>query len=148
MSFAQFVQDVITTFSQDYGVSSFFSSPQAAAEWVETNVIEPNPNLTYEEKGILRFWSLESLEFAIQEVGTKASISSTDGAYIYWDLMRDYITYHCQYEPACADLYNLFNIAADSAQDVSTPTEQIKVSVKLPWWIIALPFAFLFFKRR
>ena len=78
MSFAQFVQDVVTTFSQDFGVSSFFSSPNEAANWVEEHVILPNPRLTEQEKGILLFWSEESLNFAEKIEGhefTKAVIS-------------------------------------------------------------------------
>lgn len=143
MSFSQFVQNVITTFSQDYGVSDFFSSPNAAAEWVEEYVIEPNPRLTNEEKGILRFWSEESLDYANNEVAT-TPISSRDGAFIYWDLMRDYVNYHTYDER----LYNLFDIAAESSYEVSNPEENIKVDFKIPWWLIAIPFAFLFFKRR
>ena len=143
MSFSQFVQDVITTFSQDYGVSDFFSSPNAAAQWVEEYVIEPNPRLTEQEKGILRFWSEESLDFANYEVGS-TSISNRDGAFIYWNLMRDYVNYHSYDER----LFDLFDIAAESSYEVSTPQENIKVNVKIPWWIIAIPFALLFFKRR
>ena len=142
MSFAQFVQDVVTTFSQDFGVSSFFSSPNAAANWVEEHVILPNPRLTEQEKGILLFWSEESLDFANYEVGS-TSISGRDGAYIYWNLMRDYVTYHT-YDQR---LYDLFDVAQDAAFDVSTPTTTVIAdSFKIPWWLIVLPI--LFFMRK
>ena len=70
MTWSQFVQNVVTTFSQDYGVTKFFSSPQAAFNWVESNIIGPNPRLTDYEKGILRFWSRETLDYANLQVAT------------------------------------------------------------------------------
>ena len=143
MSFSQFVQDVVTIFAQDFGVSNFFSSPGEAAQWVEDYIIEPNPRLTEQEKGILRFWSDESLDYARLEVGTDYNITRRDGAYIYWNLMRDYVTYHTYDER----LYNLFNVAQDAAYDVSNPTTTVIAdSFKIPWWVFVLPI--LFFMRK
>ena len=75
----------------------------------------------------------------------QTSISSRDGAYLYWDLMQDYVNYHTFDE----QLYNVFEVAASSAEDTANPETGVTASnLKIPWWIIAIPIALLFFRRK
>jgi len=146
MTWNQFVQNVATTFSQDFGVSSFFSSPSKAADWVQTHVIDPNPRLNPTQKGILSFWSEEAEDFANQEVGSNWDVSSRDGAYIYWSLMRDYVTYH-SYDQR---LFDLFDVGVDAAYSTTIEGQKENIiagPLKIPWWVILIPILY-FFRRK
>jgi hypothetical protein len=134
-----FIQSIVTEFSQDFGVSGFFSNPYEAHAWVQEKVIDPNPRLTDEEKTLLTLCSNGALE--------STGGNSREAALIYWEKMRNCVFDLTDDE----DLYNLFDIAVDAAES-ATVEGQIqntpKTQRKIPLWVYALPLAFLFFRRR
>ena len=127
----QFIQDLVTKFNQSYGVSSFFSSPNQAASWVQNHVIDPNPRLSSLEKEILTGNSISTRDYANQEVAT-TTLSSRDGAYLYWGMMRDYIVLNTFDQR----LYDLFDVGVDAAESTANPESVVPYSsLTIPWWV-------------
>jgi hypothetical protein len=142
--FSTWLDDLIELFNTDYGTTSFFSNPYAAQEWVDSNIILSNPRLSDagnpSQRQILIMNSNESLDYALQVTN-----DPVEAAAIYWDLMRDYILLNTYDER----LANVFNQGAQAAEDTASLTfdEDVKSQVKIPWWLLAFPLAFLFFRR-
>lgn len=142
--FGTWLDDLIELFNTDYGTTSFFSNPYAAQEWVDSNIILSNPRLSDagnpSQRQILIMNSNESLDYALQVTN-----DPVEAAAIYWDLMRDYILLNT-YDEKLADV---FNQGAQAAEDTASLTfdEDVKPQVKIPWWLLAFPLAFLFFRR-
>ena len=140
-------QDWLETFvlelSQDFGVSDFFSSPDTAAAWVQEYVIDPNPRLSPQEKDILTHSSNEARIYANQEcTGNPSPENLRDCAHLYWVLMGEYIAENTN----DAKLHNLFDVAIDAAESATLAGQKKnlpKNKIKLPWWLLLFPLAFL-----
>jgi hypothetical protein len=145
----EFAEWFIELFNMSYGTTSFFATPEKAKQFVDDYLIKANFSLSNEEVGILLFWSEESYNAALDAVrfsGGSATSLKKKAAVIYWDLIREYIELY-SYDP---DMIAVVNQGSSAAQDtlLETYDEDVKPSIKIPWWLIAIPFAFLFFKRR
>jgi hypothetical protein len=137
------IQGLVVELSQDFGVSDFFSTPDEAAAWVETNVIDPNPRLTEQEKEILLFNSNEARVYANEQVLTTFT-SPREGAVLYWEAMGLYIATNTNDEK----LINLFNVAIDAAESATVEGQEKnlpRTPLKIPWWILA-GIGYLIFK--
>jgi len=143
----EWVQRLIIQDAQDFGVSSFFSTPQRAATWVQDKVILPNPRLSDIERQILMDNSAHALDIASSQcVGNPTPDQLRECALTYWQLMQDYIVLNTNDQK----LYELFETGVDAASSatVAGQLENIgKNGFKLPWWIWLLPIALLMRKR-
>ena len=138
----------IDLFDTQYGTTSFFSTPEKAKQFVDDYLIRPNFSLTNQEVGVLLFWSDEAYEEALDQVrfsGGSATSLNKRAALIYWELMQVYIELYT-YDP---EMINVVNVGAKAAQDTLSGTydEDVKTSLKIPWWIYAIPLSLFFFKR-
>ena len=77
--------------------------------------------------------------------GGSATSLNKRAALIYWELMQVYIELYT-YDP---EMINVVNVGAKAAQDTLSGTydEDVKTSLKIPWWIYAIPLSLFFFKR-
>ena len=142
----QFSLWFIDLFNTNYGTTSFFSSAQEAKNYVDDYLIRPNFSLTNDQVGILLFWSDESLAAANNWLWTSNNPSNKEAAVIYWTLIKEYINLYT-YDP---DMIAVVTQGASFAEDtfLANYDEDVKTSIKIPWWIIAIPIALLFFRRK
>jgi hypothetical protein len=143
---SEFVGWFIDLFDTSYGTTSFFATPEEAKNFVDEYLIKPNISLSPYEVGVLLFWSEESLAYAHNWLWTSNNPSQKKAAVIYWNLMADYIELY-SYDP---DMIAVVNQGAQAAEDTESLTfdEDVKPKVSIPLWVLAIPFFFLFFKRR
>ena len=113
LEFNQKLEQYILEFSADYGTSGFFSSPGAAASWVQSRIIDPNPELTSTQKMILTEYSKN----AVIDANNQTGLNSKQKAAYYWQQMAVGIGLNTNNET----LFQLFDVAVDAAQDTANP---------------------------
>ena len=139
--FNDWIQSLVNEFNNDYGTTTFFSSPIHAKNWVEEKVIKPNPRIGPTEKNILLENSNEAFTRAVME-----SDEPKVQALLYWRSMQDYIALNSYDEK----LHNIFEVGAETAQQTTEGwIGEIEpfITPKIPWGLIVLPIGWLLFRK-
>ena len=127
--FNEWIQSLVNEFNDDYGTSTFFSSPIHAKNWVE-------------EKNILLGNSNEAFQRAVMQ-----SNDPQVQALLYWRSMQDYIALNSYDEK----LHNIFEVGAETAQQTTEnwigEIEPL-IRPKIPWWLIVLPIGWFLFRKK
>jgi len=133
MDYLQYIQNLITRASQDFGTSSFFSSPSSARQWVENRVILPNPRLSSIEKDVLMQNSENAYLSAMGDCqGNPSPSALNECALVYWRIMQDAVVLNTNDQK----LYDIFEVGVDAAESTSNPESVVpSSSLKIPWWV-------------
>lgn len=133
--FQNWLQSLVDEYTADYGTTLFFSNPYEAKAFVENN-FSRNPRLSAIQIDVLYDSSENALDYALSQTNNPQL-----AALIYWEEMQKYIALNTS-DPK---INQVFETGVNAARDTYNLTydEDVSLSVKLPWYVLAIPILFL-----